>query len=312
MNNNEIMKFNSTLFSTPKRGVGGKSSYRGNCCPQIIEAFINQYDMSYLSDYAIGGGTTIDVCKKMGVKGFWSDLRLGFDLINNEIPDCPENIFYHPAYWNMNNKIIYSNTEYDWKEVKEKYGYDPRETDLSQAPTWEKFVKMMNYTVMKQFAAMEKGGRMGILMGDIKSKGKLYSMLFEIAKPGTVEQVVIKQQHNCVSDKTTYSGSFIPTMHEYLLILRKDNPYILDFQMARNVKLDIRDSESVTWKDVVVATMRHLNGNVSLAQIYAEIEGYKRTQSNPHWKDKVRQVLQQLQQTGKVVNVSRGVWAIAA
>ncbi len=60
------IRFDSSIFSTPKRGEGGKSSYRGNCCPQIIEAFINQYNMKYLSDYAIGGGTTKDVCERLG------------------------------------------------------------------------------------------------------------------------------------------------------------------------------------------------------------------------------------------------------
>ena len=176
-------------------------------------------------------------------------------------------------------------------------------------PTWESFVKALNYTVLKQFAAMEKGGRMGILMGDIKSKGKLYSMLFEIAKPGTVEQVVIKEQHNCVSDRITYTGNFISTAHEYLLILRKDNPYMLDFQIARNVCLDIRDSINVTWKDVVLATLENLTGKASLNQIYAEIEGHKKCESNPHWKDKVRQTLQ-VHDCFK--NNERGVWSLAA
>lgn len=308
----ENIKFNNTIFSTPKRGNGGNSSYRGNCCPKIVEAFINQYNMKYLSDYAIGGGTTKDVCERMGIKGVWTDLRLGFDLINDEIPDCPENIFYHPPYWNMNNKIIYSNTEYSWQEVKEKYGYDPRNTDLSQAPTWEKFVQMMNFTVMKQFAALEKGGRMGILMGDIKTKGKLYSMLFEIAKPGTIEQVIIKQQHNCFSDRFTYFGNFIPTAHEYFLILRKVMSYTLDFMMAKKVKLDIRDSESATWKDIVISVLEQLNGTASLEQIYAEVKGFKKTITNPHWKDKIRQVLQELQKKGITKNPSRGMWALAA
>lgn len=308
----ENLKFNSTLFSTPKRGVGGKATYRGNCCPQIIEAFINQYNMKYLSDYAIGSGTTKDVCERLGIKGVWTDLRLGFDLMNNDIPDYPENIFYHPAYWNMNNKIIYSNTEYSWQEVKNKYGYDPRETDLSQAPTWERFIQMLNYTVLKQYAALEKGGHMGILMGDIKSKGKLYSMLFEIAKPGTVEQVIIKEQHNCASDHTTYSGKFIPTVHEYLLIIRKDSPYALDFQMVRNVKLDIRDSECATWKDLVFAVIQHFKGNFTLGQIYNEIENHKKAQTNKHYKEKVRQILQELQRDGLASNISKGVWAKAA
>lgn len=310
MNNNEI-RFNSTLFSTPTRGAGGKSSYRGNCCPQIIEAFINQYKMKYLSDYAIGGGTTKDVCERLGVRGLWTDLRLGFDLMNSEIPDIPENIFYHPPYWNMNGKIIYSNTQYNWKDVMDRYGYDPRCTDLSQAPAWEQFIKMLNYTVMKQYSSLENGGRMGILMGDIKTKGKLYSMLFEIAKPGTVESVIIKEQHNCVSDRTSYSGRFIPTEHEYLLILRKDSPYILDFQMTKNIQMDIRDSNCATWKDVVVAAMEQLNGTATLEQIYSEIDGYKKTK-NEHWKAKVRQVLQQLRDTGVTTNIAKGTWAMVA
>ena len=50
--------FESTIFSSPIRGSGGDATYRGNCCPGIIEKFIEQYDMKYLSDYAIGSGTT--------------------------------------------------------------------------------------------------------------------------------------------------------------------------------------------------------------------------------------------------------------
>jgi hypothetical protein len=307
------IRFDSTIFSTPKRGEGGKSSYRGNCCPQIIEAFINQYNMHYLSDYAIGGGTTKDVCERLGVKGTWTDLRLGFDLMVNDIPDVPENIFYHPAYWNMNGKIIYSDTQYSWKEVQDKYGYDPRNTDLSQAPTWEKFVNMLNYTVLKQFAALEPGGHFGILMGDIKSKGMLRSMLFEIAKPGIVESVVIKQQHNCWSNRAVnYSGSFIPTDHEYFLILRKESPYILDFQITRDVRLDIRDSLDASWKDVVVAVLESLGSSASLEQIYGQLANCKKCSKNSFWKEKVRQTLQYLRDSGIAVSSERGVWALAA
>lgn len=74
--------FESTIFSSPIRGSGGDATYRGNCCPGIIEKFIEQYDMKYLSDYAIGSGTTVDVCNRKHVNGYWTDLRLGFDLLN--------------------------------------------------------------------------------------------------------------------------------------------------------------------------------------------------------------------------------------
>lgn len=301
--------FTSTLFSSPERGTGGKAGYRGNCCPGIIEAFITQYGMKYLSDYAVGGGTTKDVCERMGVKGFWTDLRLGFDLTKDEIPDIPENIFYHPPYWNMNGKIVYSNTEYDWREVKERYGYDPRESDLSQIADWEQFLRKLNQTVMKQYAALERGGRMGILMGDIKKKGRLYSMLFGIAKPGTVEQVVIKQQYHCTSDRIAYrSDAFIPLAHEYLLILRKELPFTLDYQITRTVRLSMQDSLSVTWKDVVAAVLKE-EGNISLQELYTCVEGFKKCKGNPFWKEKIRQTLYRYNCFSKKES---GCWALCA
>jgi hypothetical protein len=49
---------------------------------------------------------------------------------------------------------------------------------------------------------------MAVLIGDIKKKGRLYSMIFELVKAGTPENVIIKTQHNCFSDNTQYSGKF--------------------------------------------------------------------------------------------------------
>ena len=147
------------------------------------------------------------------------DLHSGFDLLHHDIAERPEMIFWHPPYHNL---IIYSDKMYAAGEVKRKYGYDPRQSDLSRIPTWEAFVRAMNYCMMKQFCALEKGGRMAVLVGDIKKRGKLFSMLFELIKPGTLENVIIKAQYNCVSDRTHYSGRYIPIVHEYLLLLRKD------------------------------------------------------------------------------------------
>ena len=45
-----------------------------------------------------------------------------------------------------------------------------------------------------------------------------------------------------------------------------------------------------------------------MEEIYGEIEGYKKCESNPHWKDKVRQTLQ----FGPFKSVRRGVWKLAA
>ena len=83
---------------------------------------------------------------------------------------------------------------YKASDVQQKYGYDPKILDLSRIENWNDFVTAMNYAMMKQYTALESGGRMAVLMGDIKKKGKLHSMLAEIVKPGTLENIIIKAQ----------------------------------------------------------------------------------------------------------------------
>ena len=54
--------------------------------------------------------------------------------------------------------------------------------------------------------------------------------------------------------------------------------------------------------------MNKLHKNATMEEIYREIAGHKKCETNPHWKAKVRQILQ----TGPFVSVQRGVWALAA
>ena len=72
-------------------------------------------------------------------------------------------------------------------------------------------------------------------------------------------------------------------------------------------RLHMRNSQSTTWRDVVAAVLED-NGDLSLSQIYEKIDGHKKCRSNPHWKEKVRQVLQKY---ADFKPVSRGVWAMA-
>ena len=53
---------------------------------------------------------------------------------------------------------------YKATEVERKYGFDPRSFDLSRIPDWNRFVEAMNYAMMKQFCALEKGGRMAAFL----------------------------------------------------------------------------------------------------------------------------------------------------
>ena len=292
-----------SIVSYPERGKGGRNDYRGNCSPKMIEDIIDQYGIQNLNDYMCGSGTTEDVCRARGIETHCYDLNRGFDMMTMDIPERAENIFFHPPYDDI---IVYSGNMYKADDIIQKYGFDPRINDLSRCNGWEDFVKKMNYCVNKQFASLEKGGRMFVLMGDIKKKGKLYSMLCDIVKPGTLEQIIIKAQHNCVSYNRSYNGYFVPIVHEYLMVIRKDSAMIYQIGMNQYYKFDMRDSKSATWRDVVAAVLED-SGELSLSDIYSKIEGHRKCETNPHWKDKVRQTLQMY---NNFTSSKRGVWCI--
>lgn len=296
----------NSIVSYPERGIGGKNSYRGNCSPKLIADLIDQFKWTEISDYMCGSGTTEDVARQKGIISHCYDLNRGFDLMTMDIPERNQAIFWHPPYADM---ITYAGNQYSAEEVKRKFGIDPIKSDLSQIKDWDEFVKAMNYCMMKQFSSLEKGGRMAVLMGDMKRKGKLYSMLVDIIKPGTLENIVIKAQHNCWSDSVHYSNrNFIPIQHEYLMIVRKDEPLIFGFKMTQNGQFDMRDSLNTTWRDVVAAILEKSGSAMTLQEIYEKIDGHKKCQANAHWKEKVRQTLQI---NNTFTNVSKGVWAIA-
>ena len=295
----------TSIVSYPERGEGGNNHYRGNCSPKLIEDLIGFFKPTEICDYMCGSGTTKAAADKCGIQSKIYDLHSGFDIMNSDIKERPEFIFWHPPYWDI---IQYSDVMYKASDVQARYGYDPRKLDLSRIPNWEQFVEAMNYSMMKQFASLEKGGRMAVLMGDIKKRGKLYSMLSEIIKPGTLENIIIKAQHNCFSDNTQYSGSFIPILHEYVMIVRKDTPLLVPVIVAKEIKADIRDMAGATWRDVVAAVLEECTEAVTLTYLYEQIEPHKKAQNNKHWREKIRQTLQI--NPNHFHHTDRGMWVL--
>ena len=287
-----------SVVSYPERGIGGNNRYRGNCSPKLIEDLIDQFKVTEISDYMVGGGTTKDVAKLKGIKSNVYDLNMGFNLEEEEIKERNEFAFFHPPYWNI---VKYSG---------QMYSNEPVKGDLSHIEDYYEFIERLNKCIMKQYYSLVKGGHMAILMGDIKKKGKLYSMLLDIVKPGDIVNKVVKMQHNCWSDSVNYSNrNFIPIVHEDLLILRKPFPYIMDFKWTITNQADIRDSKQITWKDLVATVLEKLGKKAKLKDIYDEIEGHKKCMTNSNWEAKVRQTLQL---NPIFQNVDKGVWSIAA
>ena len=287
------------------RGAGGSNKYRGNCSPRLIEDLLRHFKARQVCDYMCGSNSTSAAAAQLGIDCRAYDLHSGFDMLSHEIRERPEFIFWHPPYHDI---VRYSDNMYSAAEVQSRFGYDPRQTDLSRIPSWEEFVRVMNYCMMKQFTALDKGGRMAVLVGDIKKKGKLYSMIFELIKPGLLENVIIKTQHNCVSDRRQYGGSFIPILHEYVLLVKKAMPLAYPVMMSYSQDMDIRDMPGAVWKDVLADAMESFRGPAPLEKIYRVVDGYTRTQTNPHWKDKVRQTLQAYPEL--FCSTQRGVWGL--
>lgn len=295
-----------SIVSYPERGFGGSNKWRGNCSPQLIEDLIKQFNVHVINDYMKGSGTTEDVAKRLGIESHCYDLKDGFDLLNMDVPQrSPELTFWHPPYHDI---IQYSDNMYRSDDVMKKYGIDPKTCDLSRMPSWESFISAINACTLKLFNALDSGSRLAILCGDIRRKGNLYSMPFSMARPGKLEAVVIKEQWNCMSDRRVYSGNFIPIVHEYLMILKKEASLIYDINFPLKRKIDVRDMQKTTWRDVVIAVYEASGKKrLSLNELYHNLENHDRAKTNQFWKEKVRQTVQRCSMFRRVDD---GVWEL--
>ncbi|MBO4847052.1 MAG: hypothetical protein J5525_12280 [Lachnospiraceae bacterium] len=316
MNRNDIIarcqQNDSTLLSFEDRGPWGDRKWRGNCSGWIQAFLMWKYHTKKFSELFAGSGTGYDVTKDMGISYVGADLNpnpvrpgiLNVNAVTDEVPEefyGADQIFMHPPY-GAEIKIPYAGSMY-----KDPTG-ELSKSDLGQMP-WDIFMKTLNEIVMKYYSAMEPGARMSILMGDVR-RGGFHSMFTDIVKPGELEQVIIKAQHNCVSDGRTYTNrNFVPIVHEYIMVLKKLAPYLINFQLPQKYEMDTRDSKTSTWRDVVYAALKKIGRNASLEEIYSEIEGHEKAKSNMNWQAKIRQTLQM---SNLFVHDSRGVWAVAA
>ena len=294
-----------SIVSYPERGQYGSSKYRGNATGKLLLDLHKVYKYNEISDYMAGSFTTFDVAKELGIKSNCYDLNAlkgeqsKFDLVEDDIKERNQFIYWHPPYWDI---IKYSGN---------MYGNEILKNDLSHIKDYSEFIKAINYCLAKQYASLKLGGRMAILMADIKKNHKLYSMLLDMNKVGTLEQIIIKEQINCYSDNKKYSNeNFIRIAHEYCMILRKDEPLILDYMIPKKGKMDLRNSLNITWKDLVASSLEALGGKVELVKLYSFLEGCKKTNNNPNWKAKIRQTLQINPQL--FTNIDRGVWGLAS
>lgn len=293
--------FQTSICSYPDRGAYGNSKYRGNCTGHIIRDFVQSYmrnSAGLVADPSIGGGTSVDVAKELGVRFKGTDLHQGFNLLLDDfetfLGEQAYLVWYHPPYWDM---ISYSGNQ--WGE--------PNKWDMSRMELPD-FVESLELAIMNINDACESGGHYGILMGNLRRSGVYYNLssLVERVSPGTLVDEIIKVQHNCVSDRTSYKGRLIRIAHEKLLVFQKKGySQAVGFILA----VDQRAKQLIgtTWK---AAVRRVLQGKtMDLQKIYQAMEPYAKHRENQHWKAKVRQVLQDARYFDRV---ETGVYKLAA
>ena len=205
---------NSSIISFPNRGPWGQSAYRGNCSGFVQKSLIDFFKPTYFVDPAEGGGTSRDVCRQMGIKYTGLDLKSGFNLLKDKLKDrlegSPDFIFFHPPYGEM---IRYSGQVWG----------TPHPDDLSNCGNSDVFLSKLELALMNIYDPLKQGGHYAVLIGDMRKNGEYISWQADIIGLGLgkLKNVLIKAQNNCLSNNTSYAGSFIPIQHEYLFDLSK-------------------------------------------------------------------------------------------
>lgn len=292
-----MAKMKSIVSYENRNNKYGNNKYRGNCTGELIKDLIKYYEPKKVFDPMVGSGTTKDVCEELQVDYICRDLNPtwgGWNALEDEVEESSDLIFWHPPYDDI---IQYSGVM--WGE--------PDYRDLSRCKNYNEFIRKINKVQAKLVTSLRKNGRIAILVGDIKKKGVLYSIQKDMAWYGTPEQVIIKAQHNCWSDTIDYKGKFIPIVHEYLLIFKRDSCYNIPIKTVHSINIDLRTRVNQTWKDVVFAAMERLGGKATLQQLYREIQFHSKTKVNLNWKEQIRKVVQIYKD---FVRIAKGVYQL--
>jgi len=188
--------------------------------------------------------------------------------------------------------------------------------DLSRCGSVEEFLEKSQMALLNQRDATRPGGHYATLIGDQRRAGKYYSYQAEFIARMPADElkgVIVKAQHNCVSDRQSYRGiaSGMPRiMHEYLLVWQRPEAPTTVLITLKKLANQAQARLTSTWKSIVRQAMVSLGGEAQLKDLYEKISGVAgdRIEANVNWQAKVRQVLQR---AGCFFQVERGRWALA-
>lgn len=297
----------SSVISFPDRGPWGDSKWRGNASGHVYRTLFEQLSPKVFVDPMVGSGTSVEVAREMNIEAHGLDLHEGFNCVTMDIltkvGKHADLIVSHPPYHGL---LKYSGPGGMW-------GDKPDPGDLSHCADDAEFHEKMQAVLLNQRRATRHGGHYGTLIGDWR-RGSVYScyMAEMIARMPSNElaAVIVKMQHNCVSDRKSYGRMKYPKIvHEYLLLWEKRS--VSAVVLLSGLVKEQAQRVTGTWKNIVRCVLQGLGGKAPLDKLYAAIAAAapERLATNNFWKEKVRQVLQTHEDTFR--NEDRGVWALA-
>lgn len=297
----------NSIMSFPDRGPWGDSKWRGNASGYVYKSLFEQLRPRTFCDPMVGSGTSVQVAAEMGIEHWGLDLRDGFNAVRQSILQTigreVDLTVAHPPYGSM---VLYSGPGGMW-------GNQPHPDDLSRCSSDDDFHEKMQLVLLNQREATRPGGHYGCLIGDWRRNGVYTSYQAEmIARMPRDElaAVIIKAQHNCVSDGRTYARMKMPRiMHEYLILWeKKARPMLI---LLRDLAKEQQARLTGTWKTIVRMVIVKLSGAAPLERIYEEVSraAPDRLATNPNWMAKVRQTLNSNRDLFQ--SNERGVWQLA-
>jgi len=203
----------TSLYHFHRAGEYGDRSYPGNCGGNLIKDLLNYFKPFSVFDPCTGSGTCKDVCDKLSIYCWSSDLRQGDDACDaSQFPrGCFQFAWIHPPYWRQ-----------------KLYSEDSR--CLSRAPTLDAFLERYRLLIENCAGALKHGGKLAILMGDYNDRQAGFVPLVYHTKRLAFEcglrqctTDIIRFSHGASSSRKVYRSSFIPGLHDVCSIFEKQS-----------------------------------------------------------------------------------------
>ena len=292
-----------SVLSFPERGPWGSAKYPGNCSGHVYRTLFEQLKPAVFVDPTVGSGTSLEVAKDMGIEAYGFDLQTGFDAVTMSLLQAvgkpADFVCAHPPYAGM---ITYSGRV--WGEANP--------ADLSRCNSLEQYHDRLHMLLLNERDACRANGHYGLIIGDWRKRGRYYSLQAEALLRMPTDELVavlIKEQHQVASNKSSYKLDYPRILHEYVLLWRKRDVSVhaLLQTLAQSHQRRLR----ATWKAIVAGALRELGGEAPLKTLYEWVASAapERLKENGHYEAKVRQTLNQNPELFQ--SSGRGVWQFA-